>query len=123
MNSAHLLGRLTRDPESRQVGGSTVAHFTLAVDRGKRKDGTKEVDFLDCQAWDKTADVVLQYAHKGDQLAVEGQIRVRTYEKDGQPRKAWEINVNRVHLIGGRRNADTASEEGGASDGDEPIPF
>lgn len=56
MNSVQLVGRLTRDPDVRYTdGGTTVARFTLAVDRRFKKDGGDEADFISCVAFGKTA--------------------------------------------------------------------
>ena len=117
MNSVNLIGRLARDAERKEVGDATVARFTLAVDRNNK---SKDTDWIDCECWDKTADVVLQYVHKGDRIGVSGSLRTRTYEKDGAKHKVYEVNVQRVDLLGSRKDD---AQEGGASDGDEPAPF
>ena len=99
MNSASLVGRLTRDPEVRvnPNSGKAIAKFTLAV----RRNGN-EADFIPCTAFGKTADIIGKYVFKGDQLGVVGEIRISNYEKDGQSRRWFEVTVSRISLIGGK---------------------
>lgn len=113
MNVICLLGRLTRDPERKETeSGKVIARFTLAVQRNK-----DQADFIDCQAWEKTAGVALEYLKKGDQCAVQGRLQIRPYETDdGQKRKAVTVQVSQLRLVGGKR--DTSED-----DGEEAIPF
>lgn len=86
MNSVHLSGRLTRDPELRHTtAGVPVAAFTLAVDRKFERD---KADFINVTAWRKTAEFVSRYFKKGQRVTVaEGRIRVDQYsDKDGNKR-------------------------------------
>ena len=63
-NSINLVGRLTRDPELKKTSsGKSITTFTLAVDRHSK--GAKKTDFINCDAWERTAEIVTQYAHKG----------------------------------------------------------
>ena len=83
MNSVHIIGRLTKDPEVRYTqSGKAFARFTLAVDRRGGKD--KGADFIPCQAWDKLAETIGDYTQKGSKIAVEGRIQTGSYEKNGQ---------------------------------------
>ena len=53
------IGRLTRDPEVRYTqSGKACAKFTLAIDRRKSGDGNQQADFIQCVAWEKTAEVI-----------------------------------------------------------------
>ena len=60
MNKIMLIGRLTKDPELRYTqGGTAVANFTLAVNRRfTNQNGEREADFINCQAWQMTAEFV-----------------------------------------------------------------
>lgn len=140
MNHVIIIGRLGRDPEMRYTqDGKPVCNFSVAVD-GTRRDAPPT--WLDITAWEKSAEVAQQYLRKGSQVAVEGRIDVRTYEKDGQSRKAWSIIANRIEFVGGRpaeeapreapqqrtsrqpsgRQAAEYSHGGGRGDVDDP-PF
>ena len=78
MNSVCIIGRLTKDVQERRTqNGTPVVSFTLAVDRRKREDGA---DFINCIAWDKAAETIARYVHKGDLFGVTGYIQTRSYE-------------------------------------------
>jgi single-strand DNA-binding protein len=101
LNRIVLIGRLTRDPELKEVGqGIAVANFGLAVERDyKNQSGEKEVDFIDVQVWRKLAEVVANNLQKGRLVAVEGRLQVRSYEKDGQKRRVSEVVADRVQFL------------------------
>ena len=80
MNSVQLVGRFTRDPDVRYTdGGSTVARFTLAVDRRYRKDGGEDADFISCVAFGKTAEFLEKYFRKGQRVGLNGRIQTGSY--------------------------------------------
>ena len=87
MNSVVLMGRLTRDPEYRQTGETTVARYTLAVERRKRD----EADFPNIVAFGKAADFAHGYLRKGMRVCISGRIQTGSYEKDGV--KVYTTNV------------------------------
>ena len=87
MNKAILIGRLTRDPELRTTPtGRNVCQFSIAVNRNfTNANGEREADFINCVVWDKQAENLAKYQHKGNQIAVEGRIQTRNYDdKDGK---------------------------------------
>lgn len=80
MNSVQMVGRFTRDPDVRYTdGGSTVARFTLAVDRRYRKDGGEDADFISCVAFGKTAEFLEKYFRKGQRVGLNGRIQTGSY--------------------------------------------
>lgn len=93
MNKVMLIGRLTKDPELRYTqGGTAVASFTIAVDRRFSKE--KEADFINCVAWQKTAEFISQYFRKGSKIVVEGRLQTRSYDaEDGSRRFVTEVVV------------------------------
>jgi single-strand DNA-binding protein len=97
MNSVNLIGRLTRDPESRTTQqGKKVVNFTLAVDRRFKSDD-KSADFFNVQAWDKTADFIEQYLGKGRLVGVTGRLQQRSYtDQNGNKREVVEVIAESV---------------------------
>ena len=124
INQAVLVGRLTSDPEKRSTNsGKTVVSFSIACNRRGRDAGA---DFINCVAWEKTAQIIADYAKKGSQLGVVGRIQTRNYEtKDGKTVKATEVVVNEVMLLGSKPKTENAGpvfvEYGEGSD--EDLPF
>ena len=110
MNKAILIGRTTADIELKYTASTTaVCNFTLAVNRRfKAEDGSKKTDFINCVAWNKTAEILSQYVKKGNQLAIEGRIETRTYQaKDGSTRYVTEILVETFDFIGSKNDTNT----------------
>lgn len=101
MNTVVLIGRTTRDIELRRTGnGAAVASFTLAVNRDFKTNDGQEADFIQCVAWKKTAELLEQYVHKGDRIAVNGSIRTRNYEDShGRTVYVTEVLVNHVEFL------------------------
>lgn len=84
MNKVVLVGRLTRDPETRQAGETTVTRFSIAVDRRYKHEGGQSADFPSVVAFGKTAEFIEKYFHKGMKIALEGRLQTGSYEKDGK---------------------------------------
>ena len=113
MNTITLLGRLTKNPEARYTStGKAVTLFTLAVNRPyTNTDGQREADFINCQAWGKTAEVVGNHVSKGDRLLVEGRLQIRGYtDKEGVKRYATEVVANRVEFIEQKKDSNVKTE-------------
>lgn len=93
INKSIITGRLTKDVDLRKTGsGTSVASFTLAVNRKFVKEGEQEADFINCVAWRQSADFLKQYAGKGDMIGVEGRIQTRSYD-DQNGRKVYVTEV------------------------------
>ena len=104
INSAVLVGRLTRDIELRKTqSGLSVASFTIACDRRlsqeQKNNNEQSADFINCVAWRGSADFLGSYAHKGDTVGVEGKIQTRSYDRDGQRVYVTEVLANSVNLL------------------------
>ena len=101
INQVILMGRLTRDPETRSTSsGKTVTSFSLAVDRGGQDD---QADFFDVTAWEKTGELVAQYLTKGRRCLVQGRLRQDSWDdKDtGKKRSKVEVVANDVTFLDG----------------------
>ena len=119
MNQVCLIGRLTKDVQERRTqNGTPVVSFTLAVDRRKKEDGA---DFIPCIAWDKAADTIARYVHKGDLFAVTGYIQTRSYEKDGRRNYATEVVTTGFQFLERKRemSSDATSAQNKSDSYDE----
>lgn len=84
MNHVTLIGRLTRDVETRYSGEMAIARYSLAVDRKFKKDGEASADFLNCVAFGRSGEFAEKYFRKGMKVAVTGRIQIGSYtNKDG----------------------------------------
>lgn len=137
LNRVILIGRLTRDPELKYTpNGNAVSTFTLAVDRNyTNQQGEREADFIPIVAWNKLGETVAHNLVKGRLIAVEGKIRVRSYEaKEGGRRYMTEVVADSVRFLERKGtgpddsddNFDSYDREGPGShvnDGLDEVPF
>lgn len=113
INRAVVCGRLVRDPELRRTqNGTPVTSFTLAVNRTfKNADGQQEADFLNCVAWNKTAEIVDQYCSKGNLVGVEGRLQSRSYQDNqGNNRTVVEIIADQVQFMQSKDSSNHPAE-------------
>lgn len=102
MNKVILVGRTVDAIESKKVGNDQKSTVTaqIAVGRNyKDSEGNKETDFPTIVAWGKTAEVLASMTAKGSLVGIEGELRTRSYEKDGAKRYVTEVLVDRVDLL------------------------
>ncbi|MBR1749915.1 MAG: single-stranded DNA-binding protein [Ruminococcus sp.] len=101
LNKAILMGRITHDLEIKTTpSGSSVLSFTLAVDRFSKSE-EKQTDFINCVAWNKTAEFIGRYFGKGRMIAVTGNLHSRTYEdKNGTKHYVTEVYVESADFTG-----------------------
>lgn len=112
LNKFMVAGRLTADPEIKTVGDNRLCKFTIACDRPKRKGEEKpQTDFFDCTAWNRNADVVVDWFGKGDMVTLVGAVHINRYEKDGQKRSSTEVKVEEIHFSGGKKRENTATTD------------
>jgi single-strand DNA-binding protein len=129
VNRVTLLGNVGKNPEVRAApSGSTIANFSIATtDRYKDKasgEWKESTDWTNVASFGKLAEIVRDYVHKGSPLYVEGKLRTRSYEKDGQKQYRTEVIADNIVLLGSGKPSERAVEavEQEASDSDA-IPF
>ena len=90
LNNVILIGRLTRDPEFKTVGQTSLANFSIANNRSYMDNGTRKdaVNYFECIVWGKLAEILKQYGGKGKQIMVEGRLEQNIW--DGQDGKKTE---------------------------------
>lgn len=105
VNRMILQGRLCADPEMRRTqNGTAVCSFRVAWSETVKDRETKL--FLNCVAWQGTAEMICKYFRKGKELAVEGRLFTREYDdRDGNRRSVTEMTVDRVHFCGKNEDA------------------
>lgn len=101
INRAVLVGRITRDIDLKKTpNGASVIQFTLACNRKVKQQGQPDADFINCVAWNKVADIMAQYLHKGSLIGVEGRIQTRSYDdRDGKRIYITEVHTDSVQFL------------------------
>lgn len=110
------MGRLTADPELRQTqSGVSSCNVTVAVQRDFTDgSGERQSDFINVVAWRQTAEFICRYFSKGSMIAVEGQLRTRTYDDKRYPdvrHYVTEVYADKVSFCGSKSdNGETAAK-------------
>jgi single-strand DNA-binding protein len=136
LNKAIFMGNLTRDPESRQAGETTVANFSVAVNEtwGSGDDRKEKTSFIDCKAFGKLADNIVKYLKKGRKVAIEGSLDQESWEdKEGNKRNKLVVKVSDFTFVDSPDKNDSAGsaprKQGGQKEavksqgGNDDIPF
>ena len=129
MNQVIISGRLTKDIELKYTTSQmAVARFSLALDRGKDKDGNdKGADFPNCVAFGRTAENLEKFSGKGLRIAINGHIQTGSYEKDGQKVYSTDIVADRIEFIDWKNSEKVSEPDGEYPQGfaaiDEDFPF
>lgn len=127
INKVIIVGNAARDPETRYMpSGAAVTNFTVATsefwkdkDSGERKEKT---EFHRCVAFNKLGEIVGEYLKKGGKVYVEGSLRTRQYEKDGQKHYATEIVVSEFQMLDSKGRDAGPTHRGDDHGFDQPAP-
>lgn len=112
-NKVILIGNLTKDPEVRfSTGGMPIATMSIAVNtRYKQNDETKdETLFIDGTVFGKMAEICGQNLSKGKRVLIEGRLRRRRWEKDGQKFNKIEIVISSVKFLSPREESSDLND-------------
>lgn len=136
LNKIILIGNLTADPELRYTpGGTARTRFSIAVNRQyKNASGQlqEEVTFIPIVTWGSQAENCANYLSKGRSVAVEGRLRIDSFENaDGERKRVVEVIASTVQFLGGPRSSDAprpaasspADETQAMQQPDEEVPF
>lgn len=127
LNQCQFIGRLGKDVETRYLPeGDAVSSFSLACNwKGRDTEG---VEWIRIVAFGKLAEICAEYLHSGSQVYISGRMRTRKWQaKDGTDRYTTEIVADRMQMLGGRKDSNSATAEDyakakGGSAGAAPPP-
>ena len=115
MNKVILMGRLTRDPETRTSSGDSatqITRYSLAVDRRFKRDGDQSADFINCVAFGKAGEFADKYFRKGMKVAVTGRIQTGSYtNKDGQKVYTTDVVIEEQEFAESKQGSSQAAVE------------
>lgn len=136
MNRVILMGRLTRDPETRYSTGEksmAVARYTLAVNRWNASRSEQTADYFRIVAFDRLGEFAEKYFRQGMRILVSGRIQTGSYtNRDDQKVYTTDIIVDQQEFADGKRDPDSAGTPSYVGDGfmnipdgveDEGLPF
>jgi single-strand DNA-binding protein len=116
LNKVMLIGNVGNEPEIRTTGGGKrVAKFSVATNRSftdRNGQQQEKTEWHRCTAWDRVAEIIEQYVHKGDRIYVEGSIEYSQTESETGPKYWTDIVVRDMVMLSSR------SGDGGMGGGD-----
>tara|TARA_B100000287_G_scaffold410460_1_gene438900 strand:- start:341 stop:739 length:399 start_codon:yes stop_codon:yes gene_type:complete len=121
INTINLVGRAGREPDVRYFeSGSTVANFTLAVNRISRND---EPDWFNLEIWGKQAQIAADYVKKGSLVGITGSFKIDSWKdkNTGEDRFKPVVRVDRLNLLSSRKETDNNNFSN--NNNSEDIPF
>lgn len=123
INSVNLTGRLTRDPDVRYTdSGTSIARFTLAVDRRFKTDGGPTADFLSCIAFGRTAEFIEKYFRLGMKMELTGRIQTGSYtNKDGVKVYTTDIVAEQVGFGESKKSSQEHDDSQGIGGNNGPA--
>ena len=103
-NKVIMIGRLTSTPELHKTNNDkSVARATIAINgRFKDQNGEREADFINIVVWGKLAETLASYATKGSLISVDGELRTRKFEKNGQTNYVTDVLATGFQLLESR---------------------
>lgn len=126
-NVVVISGRLTAEPELKHTNsGASVCSFTIANETGY--GDKKKTHFIPVVAWNKTAELLSRFCHKGSMVGIEGQIHMRKYEdKEGKSHNVFEVLASNIQFMEAKRiesGSPKASTDQEYEEADEyELPF
>ncbi len=121
INTINLVGRAGREPDVRYFeSGSTVANFTLAVNRISKGD---EPDWFNLEIWGKQAQIAADYVKKGSLVGITGSFKIDSWKDKitGEDRFKPVVRVDRLNLLSSKKETDNSNFTNNNNSGD--IPF
>lgn len=112
MNKVLLVGVITKDPELRTSSNGSLCGFSIAVNRPFAKEGSTDVDYVNCVAFGKQAENLAKFTHKGDLIGVDGRLQQRQYTYNNVTVNTYDVVCTSIEFIrkkGGTSAANQAS--------------
>ena len=123
INTLNLVGRAGREPDVRYFeSGSIVANFTLAVNRRSRDE---EPDWFNLEIWGKQAQIAADYVKKGSLIGITGSLKIDSWKdkNSGEDRHRPVIRVDRLNLLGSRKDTESNSNFSSTNIESNEVPF
>lgn len=127
VNKVILVGNVGGDPETRHMpNGNAVTNLTVATsETWKDKnsgESTERTEWHRVVFFNRLAEIVGEYVHKGSKLYIEGRLQTRSWEQDGVKRYTTEIVANEMQMLDSRGSAGAGAGSGGNAFGQQSQP-
>lgn len=120
MNNYNFIGRITTNLELKKTPSDvSIVKFFVAVDRYNGKNKEKTTDFIPVTAYRTDAESIVKYFSKGSMIGITGNIQTDTYEKNGEKRYTWKVNLEEFSFTGSKKETANSGEQPAAQ---QPAP-
>lgn len=101
MNNVMLIGRLTKDPETRYTAGQmAVCTFTVAIDRPRKQGEEKKTDYPRITVFGRQAENCERFLKKGRLAGIQGRLQTGSYtDKNGNTVYTTDVIADRVEFL------------------------
>src|SRR5580704_11663401 len=128
INRVVLTGNLTRDPELRAVGETSICKLRIACNTRRKNNSSgqweEKPNFFDVTVFGARGENCAKYLSKGRPVAIDGRLEWREYEVEGQKRQSVDIIADNVQFLGGRDDAGNGNGySGGARVSESDVPM
>ena len=125
MNKVILMGRLTKDAETRYTQGNNptaVTRYTLAVNRSYKREGDPDADFINIIAFGNRGEFAGKYFKKGMMVAVVGELRLGNYtDKDGNKHYTTDVIVTEQYFAERKEQSSQPANQQAAQPAPQPV--
>ena len=125
-----MIGNVGKNPDIRTIdqGGQQVkvASFTIATSEkytDRNGQSHENTEWHSCVCWRKQAELIEKYVSKGDKLFIEGKLRTRKYEKNGEDRYVTEVVVDTMQFLGKKQEKNEQPQMQESAPADDDMPF
>lgn len=126
MNIVILKGRITNSP-ALLFGKSGIGYTSINVAVDRYSKDNKSTDFINCTAFGKTAELIAERFSKGQEILLEGNLKIDVFEKEEKKQYKTSVMIERVEFCGSKKNNESKeTEEGEATETDpnsDEFPF
>ena len=117
VNKVIIIGNLGNDPEARQFGnGGSVTNISVATSEQwtDKQSGEKREDtqWHRISLFNRLGEIAAQYLRKGSKVYIEGSLRTRKYEKDGQDHYVTEIRADQMQMLDSLNEGQKPNNQG-----------
>ncbi|MFP6803054.1 MAG: single-stranded DNA-binding protein [Pseudomonadales bacterium] len=124
VNKVILVGNLGRDPETRYMpNGGAVTNVSIATSKGwKDKDSGEQKERTEWHRivfFNKLAEIAGEYLKRGSKVYIEGELRTRNWEKDGQKHYTTEVVASEMQMLDSRGEMGGGGSSSGGSGGSQ----
>ena len=124
INKVILVGNLGRDPETRYMpSGGAVTNVSIATSKGwKDRDSGEQKERTEWHRivfFNKLAEIAGEYLKRGSKVYIEGELRTRDWEKDGQKHYTTEVVASEMQMLDSRGEMGGGGSSSGGSGGSQ----